>query len=235
MAEGASEQAAVLEQTSAASEQITCMTNRNADHSRDAAAEMEEVNRLVANGNAALAEMTASMSDIRASSDKIGKIMRMIDEIAFQTNILALNANVEAARAGDAGSGFAVVADEVRNLAQRSAQAARDTAPLIEDSIAKSRAGNSKLEQMASVIHAITESAARVKTLVDEVNHGSQEQAKGIEQVSKAVQQIDEVTQRNAASSEESAAASTEVAAQAESMDNIARQLRAVIERTAVS
>jgi methyl-accepting chemotaxis protein/methyl-accepting chemotaxis protein-1 (serine sensor receptor) len=123
-----------------------------------------------------------------------------------------------------------VVADEVRSLAQRSAQAAKDTAPLIEDSIAKSNAGSSKLEQVAVVIHAITESAAKVKVLVDEVNLSSREQARGIEQVSKAIQQMSQVTQSNAASSEQSAAASEELAAQAESMNSIAEQLRAVVE-----
>jgi methyl-accepting chemotaxis protein len=154
----------------------------------------------------------------------------VIDEIAFQTYILALNAAVEAARAGVAGAGFAVVADEVRSLAQRSAQAAKDTALLIEESIAKSNAGAVKLEQVAVVIGRITESAARVKILVDEVNLGSREQARGIEQVLKAIQQMEQVTQGSAANSEENAAASEELAAQAESMDNIAHQLRAVVE-----
>jgi methyl-accepting chemotaxis protein len=229
-AQGASEQAASLEETSAASEQITSMTHRNADNSRAAAEEVDKVDRRVKDSHAALDEMVVSMNDIKASSDKIAKIIKVIDGIAFQTNILALNAAVEAARAGEAGAGFAVVADEVRSLAQRSAQAAKDTAPLIEESIAKSKAGSSKLEQMAVVIHGITESAAKVKALVDEVKLGSQEQAHGIEQVSKAIQQMDQVTQRSAASSEQSAAASEQLAAQAEAMDNIAQQLRAVVE-----
>jgi methyl-accepting chemotaxis protein len=230
LAQGASEQSSSLEETSAASEQITSMTHKNAGNSRSAAEEMDKVDRGVKDGNAALQEMAASMSDIRESGGKIAKIIKVIDEIAFQTNILALNAAVEAARAGEAGAGFAVVADEVRSLAQRSAQAAKDTAPLIEDSIAKSNAGSSKLEQVAVVIHAITESAAKVKVLVDEVNLSSREQARGIEQVSKAIQQMSQVTQSNAASSEQSAAASEELAAQAESMNSIAEQLRAVVE-----
>ena len=116
------------------------------------------------------------MVDIRASSDKTSKIIKVIDEIAFQTNILALNAAVEAARAGEAGAGFAVVADEVRSLAQRSAQAAKDTAPLIEESLAKANAGGAKLEQMNVVMRAITESTAKVRVLVDEVKDGSEEQ-----------------------------------------------------------
>ena len=206
------------------------MTRNNADHSRAAAEEMDKVNRRVQDSNAALTEMIVSMHDIRASGDRISKIIRVIDEIAFQTNILALNAAVEAARAGEQGAGFAVVADEVRSLAQRSAQAAKDTAPLIEESIAKSNEGSVKLEQVASAIRDITEIAARVKLLVDNVNVGSQDQARGVEQVSKAIQQMDQVTQATAASSEESAATSEELAGQAETMNGIALQLRAVVE-----
>ena len=131
--------------------------------------------------------MVEKMKEIDDSSNKIARIIKVIDEIAFQTNILALNAAVEAARAGEAGLGFAVVADEVRNLAQRCAQAARDTAGLIEESIVTSRDGNARLDQMAGTVRAMTESAAQVKSLVDEVNMGSQEQARGMEQISRAV------------------------------------------------
>ncbi len=230
LAQGATEQSASLEETAATGVEITSMTRKNADNSRAASEEMDKVDRGVKDGNAALGDMAASMSDIKASGGQISKIIKVIDDIAFQTNILALNAAVEAARAGEAGAGFAVVADEVRALAQRSAQAARDTAPLIEESIEKSSAGSSRLEQVAAVIHSITASAARVKILVDEVNLGSLEQARGIERVSKSIQQMNQVTQSNAASSEENAAASEELAAQAESLDSIAKQLRAVVE-----
>src|SRR5207342_1997764 len=135
----------------------------------------EESVHLIEEANQHLAAMMESMKEINGSSERISKIIRVIDEIAFQTNILALNAAVEAARAGEAGMGFAVVADEVRNLAQRSAQAAKDTATLIEESIANSNDGNSKLEQVANAITGITEKTVRVKTLVDEVHLGSQE------------------------------------------------------------
>ncbi len=229
LAQGASEQAASLEETSAATQEIASMTRKNAENSKTAAAVMVTVDREVKEGNQTLDQMVSSMRQINASSDKISKIIKVIDEIAFQTNILALNAAVEAARAGEAGMGFAVVADEVRNLAQRSAQAAKDTSALIEESIATSRDGSAKLEQVAGVIRAITESATQVKTLVDEVNTGSQEQARGIDQIARAVSQMDQVTQGTAASAEESASASQELSAQAQALNQIVRELSALV------
>jgi len=229
LAQGASEQAASLEETSASSEEITSMTRKNAENSKSAAAMMGEVDHRITEGNRTLEQMVISMREITSSSDKISKIIKVIDEIAFQTNILALNAAVEAARAGEAGMGFAVVADEVRNLAQRSAQAAKDTAALIEESIAKSNEGGTKLQKVTEVIQAITESATKVKTLVDEVNLGSQEQARGIEQISKAIAQMDQVTQGTAANAEESASASEQMSAQAEALNHIVVQLRAMV------
>ena len=226
LAQGASEQAASLEETSASSEEITSMTRKNAENSQAAANLMAEVDHHVGEGNRTLEQMVTSMREITTSSDKISKIIKVIDEIAFQTNILALNAAVEAARAGEAGMGFAVVADEVRNLAQRSAQAAKDTAALIEESISNSNEGSTKLQQVTEVIRAITDSATKVKTLVDEVNLGSQEQARGIEQISKAIAQMDQVTQSTAASAEESASASEEMSAQAEALNHVVRQLQ---------
>ncbi len=229
LAQGASEQAASLEETSASTQEITSMTRTNAENSQTAAEVMGAVDREVKEGNRTLEEMLVSMQQINASSDKISKIIKVIDEIAFQTNILALNAAVEAARAGEAGMGFAVVADEVRNLAQRSAQAAKDTAALIEESISKSTEGGAKLGQVAQVIRAITESAGKVKTLVDEVSLGSQEQARGIDQISKAVSQMDQVTQATAASAEQSASASEQLSAQAEAVSAIVGDLRALV------
>ncbi|MBZ5609924.1 MAG: MCP four helix bundle domain-containing protein [Acidobacteriia bacterium] len=230
LAQGASEQAASLEETSASTEEITSMTRKNAENSKLAAEMMATVDQHVQEGNRTLEQMVGSMAEINSSSDKISKIIKVIDEIAFQTNILALNAAVEAARAGEAGMGFAVVADEVRTLAQRSAQAAKDTAAMIEESIAKSNEGSTKLQQVTEVIRAVTESAVKVKTLVDEVNLGSQEQARGIEQISKAVAQMDQVTQTTAANAEESASASEELSAQAEALNQIVRRLRALVD-----
>jgi methyl-accepting chemotaxis protein len=229
LAQGASEQAASLEETSASSEEITSMTRKNADNSRTAAELMGETAHVVEQANRTLEQMEVSMREINESSDKVGKIIKVIDEIAFQTNILALNAAVEAARAGEAGMGFAVVADEVRNLAQRSAQAAKDTAGLIEESIAKSNEGRGKLDQVSVTIHTITESAQKVKTLVDEVKLGSEEQARGIEQISKAIAQMEQVTQKSAANAEETASAGEEMSAQAQTLKAIVEHIRELV------
>ena len=229
LAQGASEQAASLEETSASTEEIHSMTQKNASNSKSAAEFMSEAATKVNEANHVVDQMVDSMREINASSDKVAKIIKVIDEIAFQTNILALNAAVEAARAGEAGMGFAVVADEVRNLAQRCAQAAKDTAGLIEESIAKSNDGKTKLDQVTVAIHSITESSNAVKTLVDEVNVGSQEQARGIEQIAKAVTQMEQVTQKTAASAEEGASASEQLSAQAQTMHAVVAELQQMV------
>src|SRR5215471_18941871 len=143
--------------------------------------------------------------------------------------ILALNAAVEATRAGEAGLGFAVVADEVRNLAQRCAQAARDTAGLIEESIATSHDGNARLDQMAGAVRAMTENAGRVKALVDEVNLGSQEQSRGMDQISRAVMQMEQVTQKTASYAEESASAGTELTSHANTLRTLVQEMREMV------
>jgi methyl-accepting chemotaxis protein len=229
LAQGASEQAASLEETSATSEEINSMTRQNAENARRATSQMSQAVQLVDEANSRLSEMVRSMNDINASSDKVSKIIQTIDEIAFQTNILALNAAVEAARAGEAGMGFAVVADEVRNLAQRCAKAARDTAVLITESIAKSNDGKAKLHEVSDAMAAITRNAHEVKALIEEIRVGSEEQANGIEQVSRAIVQMEQVTQAAAANAEESAAASEELSSQAASMkETVTRLFRLV-------
>jgi methyl-accepting chemotaxis protein len=229
LAQGSSEQAASIEETSASSEEINSMARKNAENSSVAAVSMVEAAQRVEEANRNLAQMVTSMNEINASSDKISKVIKVIDEIAFQTNILALNAAVEAARAGEAGMGFAVVADEVRNLAQRCAQAARDTAGLIEESIAKSNDGKTKLDQVTTAVRSITEVANKVKTLVDEVKLGSEEQARGIEQVAKAITQMEKVTQTTAANAEESASASEELSAQSDTLRAIVARLNGMV------
>jgi len=229
LSQGATESASSLEETSASMEEMASMTRRNSENAVQAAKLVTDVANQVTASNTALADMVGSMEEIRESSNKVAKIIKTIDEIAFQTNILALNAAVEAARAGEAGMGFAVVADEVRNLAQRSAQAAKDTAGLIEESIAKSQEGSTKVEQVAATIGTITESVNRVKGIVEEVREASQQQTQGIDQVTQAVMQMEKVTQTTAATAEESAAASEELNAQAETSMVVVRDLESMV------
>ena len=215
LSQGASEQAASLEETSASMEEMASMTRRNAENTRQAVSLVVDVHAKVNESQSALTDMVQSMNAIQESSVKVGKIIKTIDEIAFQTNILALNAAVEAARAGEAGMGFAVVADEVRNLAQRSAQAAKDTAGLIEESIDRAHVGNQRVQQVGTAITSITSAVDRMKGLVQEVSEASQQQTQGLDQVSQALQQMEKVTQSTAATAEESAASSEELSAQA--------------------
>ena len=228
-AQGSTEQAASIQETSAAAEEIHSMARRNTENARSAAGLVGQSQKKFEETRESLEQMVLAMGEINTSSDKISKIIRVIDEIAFQTNILALNAAVEAARAGEAGMGFAVVADEVRNLAQRCAQAARDTSALIEDSVAKSGAGKIKVDQVAEAIRSVTEQAGRIKLMVDEIDVGSQEQARGIDQVAKAVAQMDQVTQRAAASAEEGASAAEELTSQSRSLRDVVGHLSGMV------
>jgi methyl-accepting chemotaxis protein/methyl-accepting chemotaxis protein-1 (serine sensor receptor) len=230
LAQGASEQTATIEETSSASTEINSMARRTTENSHKSAEMVTRSQEDFEKTNQSLAEMVSAMDGINGSSQKISKIIKVIDEIAFQTNILALNAAVEAARAGEAGMGFAVVADEVRNLAQRCAQAAKDTADLIEESIQRSDGGRVKVDQVAVAIRAITAESAKIKVLVDEINLGSVEQSNGIDQISRAITQMEQVTQSNAASAEESAAAAEELNAQAEHMKDVVSSLRAMVD-----
>jgi methyl-accepting chemotaxis protein/methyl-accepting chemotaxis protein-1 (serine sensor receptor) len=184
---------------------------------------------VVHNANAALTDMVKSMDSIKDSSHRVSKIIKTIDEIAFQTNILALNAAVEAARAGEAGMGFAVVADEVRNLAQRSAQAAKDTAVLIEEAITSSNEGNQRVLQVTDAFSAITANVTQIKRLVDEVSVASKQQALGIDQVTQTIHQMERVTQTAAATAEESAGAYEQLNAQADLTMGLVRRLEQML------
>lgn len=229
LAQGASEQAASLEETSATAEEINSMAARNSENSQSAAKLVEESHRRFSQANELLDQSVSAMGEISAHSDKISRIIRTIDEIAFQTNILALNAAVEAARAGETGLGFAVVADEVRNLAQRCAQSAKDTAALIEESISKSEDGKQKVDLVAAAIRTLTEESIHMKTLVDEVSIGSEEQARGISQIGQAISQMERVTQQGAAGAEEGASAAEEMNAQSEALRGIVHRLSALV------
>ena len=230
LAQASSEQAASLEETSSSSEEINSMARKSSEISAQAAGLVTQSQQEFVQTNRSLDQMVVAMGEINAQSDKIAKIIKVIDEIAFQTNILALNAAVEAARAGEAGMGFAVVADEVRNLAQRSAQAARDTAGLIEESMAKSSDGKAKVDQVTAAIRTITDEFGQVKSLVDDLNQGSQEQKRGIERVAKSILQMQQLTQTTAAGSEESASAAEQLNAQSETLKSVVKRLTAMVD-----
>jgi methyl-accepting chemotaxis protein len=229
LAAGASRQADSLEETSSSSQEISSMAERSA---ADCEATAELVTRSQAkfsDTNNSLTKLVAAMDEIGISSGKVSKIIKVIDDIAFKTNILALNAAIEAARAGDAGAGFAVVADEVRNLAQKCAQAANDSAQIVEESISRSNEGKTRLDGVASSIHAVTLDSTKVKELVDQINVASNEQTRGINQIARAISQMEEVTQASAASADQSAAAAQELTAQSSRLNEIVDSLTLVI------
>ncbi len=230
LASGSSQQAATLEETSASSHQISAMTTRNAENATSASRLMAEVDGKMTEAGEKLGAMVESMSAIDSSSRKIGSIMKVIDEIAFQTNLLALNAAVEAARAGEAGAGFAVVADEVRALAQRCAEAARNTSSLIEESVANAKIGAERIDGVSNVIRSVAGHATRVRSVVEEVSAGAQEQDRGNQQIKSALESLEMMTQTTAATAEESAAASAQLQAQAKAMEAVVSNLSVLVQ-----
>lgn len=229
LAEGSSEQAASIEETSSSLEEMSSMTKQNAENSKQADGLMQESNQTVSQANSSMGDLKSSMGEISSASEETQNVVKTIDEIAFQTNLLALNAAVEAARAGEAGAGFAVVAEEVRNLALRSADAAKNTAELIEGTVKKVKHGSGLVNTTADAFTEVASSSAKVAELVSEISAASNEQAQGIEQVNIAVTEMDKVTQSNAAGAEESASASEELNAQAEEMKGMVNELVAMV------
>jgi methyl-accepting chemotaxis protein len=225
MAEGASEQAASIEETSSSMEEMSSMTKRNAENAGHADNLMKEANQVVKSADESMRRLIISMEEISKASEETSKIIKTIDEIAFQTNLLALNAAVEAARAGEAGAGFAVVADEVRSLAMRAAQAAKDTAELIEGTMKKVNDGSELVKTTNNEFSQVAESAAKVGSLVAEIAEASGEQSEGIDQINNAITEMDKVVQQNAATAEESASASEEMNAQAEQLRDYVGEL----------
>jgi Methyl-accepting chemotaxis protein len=232
LSQGSAEQASAIEETSSTLQEAALMLQQNNVNTKQAAQLYGQATEAANNGSNEMQEMMASINEIKKSSDQIAKIIKVIDDIAFQTNILALNAAIEAARAGEAGMGFAVVAEEVRNLAQRSAQAAKDTTAIIESNIELSMKGVSVAGRVSQAFMEITSQANKVHQLMNEITAASEEQAQGVEQVNKAIIQMENVTQQNAASAEESASASEELSAQAESMRKIVRELSELVNGT---
>ena len=225
LAGGASQQAAAIEETTSSLEEMASMTKQNADNSRQADALMLAAAKVVEDANNSMATLISSMQEITKASEDTAKIVKTIDEIAFQTNLLALNAAVEAARAGESGAGFAVVADEVRNLAMRAADAAKNTANLIEGTVTKIRSGSQIVNNTATAFAQISSDTAKVKGLVAEIASASGEQAQGVDQINKAVSEMNHVTQQVAANAEESASASEELTAQAGQMRQFVGEL----------
>jgi len=225
LAEGASQQAAAIEETSSSMEEMASMTRQNALNANEANQLMKDANGVVSQANESIARLTRSMEEISSASEETQKIIKTIDEIAFQTNLLALNAAVEAARAGEAGAGFAVVADEVRNLAMRAAEAAKNTAALIEGTVKKIRDGSGLMDKTNKEFEQVSATTAKASDLVGEIAAASQEQAQGFEQVNRAITEMDKVVQQNAANAEESASASEEMSSQAEQMNLFVAEL----------
>lgn len=209
------QQAASLEETAASMEQLTATVKQNAENARQASHLALSASETAQRGGKVVDNVVQTMRDISTSSQKIADIISVIDGIAFQTNILALNAAVEAARAGEQGRGFAVVAGEVRNLAQRSAQAAREIKSLIEDSVGKVDVGSTLVESAGETMAEIVSAVTRVTDIMGEIASASDEQSRGIDQVGLAVAEMDRVTQQNAALVEESAAAAAALEEQA--------------------
>ena len=218
LAEGASDQAAAIEQTSSSMETLIASARDNVKNAESATQLTGDTHRAADKGSADMQDMSRAMDAIQASSDDTAKIIRTIDQIAFQTNILALNAAVEAARAGEAGMGFAVVAEEVRGLAQRSAQAAKETAEKIEGAIANAGQGVEISHRVGNTLSEIADKAKQVDQLAAGSAQGSRIQTESMDQINAAITRMSQVTQTTAASAEESAAASSKLLSQAQVM-----------------
>ncbi len=226
LAEGTSQQASSIEEISASLQEMSAMTIQNADNADQAKTIAEKTQLSASQGDATMGKMREAINAIKTSSDETANIVKTIDEIAFQTNLLALNAAVEAARAGDAGRGFAVVAEEVRSLAQRSAEAAKNTATLIEEAVTNADSGVAITQEVSTSLDEITLASTEVSALITEIATASSEQASGIKEINSAMDTMNQVTQDSAANSEESAAASTHLSSQAVQLSDLIGHFR---------
>ncbi len=229
LSQAGAEQACSIEETSSILQESTSILSQNVSNTKQTVQLTEMTKKSADKGNDEMKKMMDSIQEIKNSSAQIAKIIKIIDDIAFQTNILALNAAIEAARAGEAGSGFAVVAEEVRNLAGRSAQAAKDTALIIELNIELSSKGVSAAERVGMTLTEITANAEKVNKIIGEISAASQEQLQGVDQVTKTMGQMEFITQQTATNAEESASISEELSSQAESMKSIVQKLSEII------
>jgi methyl-accepting chemotaxis protein len=221
LSQGATEQAASLEEITSSVTEIAGQTKLNTENAGQVNTLANTAKSNAEQGNAQMQNLVVAMGDINKSAEEIKKIVKAIDDIAFQINLLALNANVEAARAGKYGKGFAVVAEEVRNLAVRSANSVKDTTRMVEEAITAIGRGNSLCDLTAKQLGEIVQGAGQVATLAEEVATASKEQAQGLEQITTGLNQIDQVTQANTAASEESASASEELSSQSQQVKNM--------------
>ncbi|MEY2936096.1 MAG: hypothetical protein RL033_6845 [Pseudomonadota bacterium] len=226
LSQATNQQASSLEEVSSTVEELSSMTEQNASNANQAKGLADNAKKSADRGNGSMEQLSKAIDKIKGSADQTAKIVKTIDEIAFQTNLLALNAAVEAARAGDAGKGFAVVAEEVRSLAQRSAEAAKSTAELIEGSVKNAETGVRLSEEVSRQLKDIVTGSEKVNDIVVEIAAASAEQAKGINQINSAVSQVNQITQQNAANSEESAAAAEELSAQAGQLADMVSRFR---------
>lgn len=226
LAQGTTEQASSIEELSATIQDISSNVNENAQSALDAASQVEAVGREADESSVQMKHMLSAIEEINSKSAEIGKIIKTIDDIAFQTNILALNAAVEAARAGTAGKGFAVVADEVRNLASKSAEAAKDTTVLIEDSIRAVENGTAIAKKTEQVLNDVLSGVTETVSLIDGISKANSSQAENLAQTLIGVDQISSVVQTNSATAEQSSAASEELASQAAQLKKVSEQFR---------
>jgi len=229
LAQGASEQAAALEQNSTSLEELASTTHANAENADEAAKLTWEMGKAINQVNQSMEKVSSSMDQISQASQETGKIIKTVDEIAFQTNLLALNAAVEAARAGEAGAGFAVVADEVRNLAMRAAEAARQTADLIEGTLERVKSGSGLVQDTAASFSQVMDMATKAGKLAEEIASSSKEQAQGIESINRATHDMEQVTQQVAANAEQTSASAEEMLSQARGLLDFVKDLKKLV------